>query len=206
MLTQTVFNKENKEIKKVELKESIFGAKFKRQLLFDCVNVYLSNKRQGTAKAKSRGEVSGSTIKIYRQKGTGRARHGDIKAPIFVGGGIAFPPRPRDWRLELPKKMKRKALAQALALRYSEGNLFLVDQISSETIKTKRIAEQLNKWKVEEGLIIVEKPDEKLFKSLRNIPRIRLVTSEGVNALDVLSSGKVVLTEKALHQLEKRLI
>ena len=205
MLEQVVIGKNNKEVKKVDLNPAIFGAKVRRQLLFDCVQAYLNNKRQGTVRAKNRGEVHGTTAKMYKQKGTGRARHGSAKVNIFVGGGAAFPPQPRNWHRSLPKKMRQQALLQALALRYQEGNLLLVDQISVTAIKTKKMVEQLNKWKVTQGLVVVEKPDEKLWKSLRNIAHMRLVTSDIVNALDILSFGKIVVTEEALHQLEKRL-
>lgn len=192
-------------IKKFTLPKQISEAKPNRQLLFDVVQAYLTNRRQGTQKAKTRGEVQGSTAKIYRQKGTGRARHGDIKANIFVGGGIAFPPKPRDWQIRLPKKAKRGALAQAFKVRFDEGNLMVVDQFVASEIKTKKIAKQLSEWKITDGLILVEKQDEKLFKSIRNIPRVALTTINDVNALQVLAHSKVVCTEGALAQLEKRL-
>lgn len=205
MLKQAVVGKDNKEVKQIELNEGIFGAKVCRQLLFDCVQALLNNKRQGTVKAKDRGEVHGTTAKMYRQKGTGQARHGSFKAGIFVGGGSAFPPRPRNWHLSLPQKMRSQALLQSLALRRQEGNLLLVDQIAIDAIKTKKMVEQLNKWKVTKGLVVIEKADEKIWKSLRNISHMRLVTSDVVNVLDILSSEKIVMTEKALQQLEKRL-
>jgi len=189
----------------VKLPEAIFGAKVSKQLLFDCVQAYLANKRQGTVKAKDRGEVHGTTAKMYKQKGTGRARHGSAKAGIFVGGGSAFPPRPRDWTQRTPKQMKKTAMFQALALRYQEGNLILVDHLGVETIKTKQMAAQLRKWSLTEALLVVEKNDEKIWKSVRNIPRMRVVTFSDVNALDILSFGKIVVTEKALEALEKRL-
>lgn len=200
-----VVNQENKVVKKISLPKLISEAKPNRQLLFDCVQAYLTNQRQGTQKAKTRGEVQGSTAKIYRQKGTGRARHGDIKANIFVGGGIAFPPKPRDWQIRLPKKAKRRALAQALRERLKEGNLLVVDQIAVSEIKTKELAKQLAQWKITDGLILVEKQDEKLLKSIRNIPRVTLTTIDNVNALQVLAHHKVVFTELAFGQLEKRL-
>lgn len=200
-----VVDQDNKVVKKISVPKPVAEAKVCRQLLFDCLQAYLTNQRQGTKRAKTRGEVQGSTAKIYRQKGTGRARHGDIKANIFVGGGIAFPPKPKDWRIRLPKKAKRKALAQALRQRLEEGNLLLVDQLSVAEIKTKKVARQLEKWKVFQGLIVIEGPDEKLFKSIRNIPHIELTTTDGIHVLKVLRHPKVVFTEKAFVQLEKRL-
>lgn len=185
--------------------EKIFGAKVNPQLLFDCVQAYLANRRQGTAQAKTRGEVSGTTAKMYRQKGTGRARHGDARANLFVGGGIAFPPKPRSWRIDLPKKMRRRALAQALSLRHLEGNVLVVEELKMETIKTKKMVEQLKKWKFDAGLIVVDQADEKIWKSLRNIPRIDLTTALCVNAYDVLAHCRLMITAQGLTALEKRL-
>src|SRR3989338_11200877 len=115
-----VLSKENKELKKIELKDSIFKAPIRRQLIFDAVQMYLASQRQGTASAKFRHEVAGSTRKIYRQKGTGNARHGSIRANIFVGGGIAFPPRPRAWRQDLSQKARLQALVSALSVKVRE--------------------------------------------------------------------------------------
>ncbi|OGQ03997.1 MAG: 50S ribosomal protein L4 [Deltaproteobacteria bacterium RIFCSPLOWO2_01_44_7] len=204
MLTQAVLGSDNKELKKVELKKAIFGAPVRRQLIFDCVQGYLTNKRQGTVKAKFRGEVKGSSRKIYRQKGTGNARHGSIRANIFVGGGIAFPPRPRAWRQDLSQKARLQALVSALALRHKEGGLLLVDKLEPKEIKTKDVVKQLAKWGVEKGLLVIDERQEKLWKSVRNIPSVDLVTADNVNVLDILRFEKVVVTEKALHKLEKR--
>ena len=143
---------------------------------------------------------------MYRQKGTGRARHGAATVNIFVGGGAAFPPTPRSWRQEVPKQMRRQALVQALSLRCKEGNLMVVDQFAAEEAKTKKAAQQLQKWKVLNGLIVVDQQNEKLWKSLRNLPQVHLTTAGEVNALDVIRFEKLVVTEKALQQLEKRLV
>lgn len=201
-----VLNKENKKVKELELSDAVFGAPFRKQVLFDCVQAYLANKRLGTQKAKTRGEVHGTTAKMYRQKGTGRARHGAATVNIFVGGGAAFPPTPRSWRVSLPKQMKRKALIQALSLRCKEGNLVLVDQWKTEEAKTKKAFQQLKKWEVVDGLVVIDKPDPKLWRSLRNVPKIHTVTAGDLHALDILRFEKVVLTESAVEQLEKRLV
>lgn len=190
---------------KPKISKALFDAKFNRQLLFDCVQAYLANRRQGTHKAKSRGQVRGTTAKMYRQKGTGRARHGDAKANLFVGGGIAFPPLPKSWRIDLPKKVRRLALAQALSLRHREGNVLLVDAIQMDAIKTKKMVEQLKKWKFDAGLIVVDQMDEKVWKSLRNIPKVDLTTAGALNAYDVLAHEKLMITQKGLRFLEKRL-
>lgn len=191
--------------RKTKSKTSIFEAPIRRQLLFDCVQGYLTNRRQGTVKAKTRGEVSGSTRKIYRQKGTGNARHGDIKAPIFVGGGVVFPPLPRNWRHNLSQKARKQGLISALSLRKKEGNLLVVDAIPCEEIKTKPVASLLKKWGVEKGVLVIEEPNEKLWRSARNIANIAVVTADLLNVLDVLKYGKVVATKKAVEKLEARL-
>lgn len=185
--------------------EKIFGAKVRIQLLFDCVQAHLANRRQGTKKAKSRSEVSGTTAKMYRQKGTGRARHGDARPNLFVGGGAAFPPGPQSWRIDLPKKIRREALRQALSLRHQEGNVLIVDELKQDVIKTKKMAEQLKKSQFAAGLIVLDQADEKVQKSLRNIPRITLATAAGLNAHDVLSHEKLMITRQGLSALEKRL-
>ena len=205
MLTHAVLGTDNKELRKVELNKAIFGGPVRRQLLFDCIQLYLLNQRQGTVQAKFRWEVAGSTKKIYKQKGTGNARHGGIRANIFVGGGISFPPRPRNWHRNLPQTFKQQALRSALSLRLKEGNLLVVDAIPLKEIKTKVAAKQLAKWGVEKGLVVVEKPDDKLTKSFRNIPHVILTTADTLNAHDILKFAKLVVTEKALGQLEKRL-
>lgn len=205
MLTQALLGSDNKELKKVELARAVFGVPVRRQMLFDVVQLYLARKRQGTAKARFRCEVAGSTKKIYRQKGTGNARHGGIRANIFVGGGIAFPPRPRDWGYSVPQGVKQEALKSALALRHKEGNLLLVDEIPCKEIKTKAVAKQLEKWGVKKGLIVIDELQEKLWRSIRNIPNIDLVMAQNLNALNVLRWEKLVMTEKALKKIEKRL-
>ncbi|MDO8526195.1 MAG: 50S ribosomal protein L4 [Deltaproteobacteria bacterium] len=206
MLTQPILGTDNKELKKIELNKAIFGVPVRRQLLYDCVQLYQAAKRQGTAKAKFRGEVKGSSKKIYKQKGTGNARHGSIRANVFVGGGVAFPPRPRDWSLHLPKSFRQEALKSALALRLKESNLILIDAVDCKQIKTKDMVKQLAKWGVKKVLIILDAPQEKLWKSVRNIPYVEVITAQGMNALDVLRFEKVIMTEKAVAQIEKRLL
>lgn len=195
-----------KQTTKSKTEPRLFGFQPNRQLLFDCVQAYLTNRRQGTHRAKTRGEVSGSTAKLYRQKGTGRARHGDAKANIFVGGGIAFPPLPKQWRCALPKQIRRRGLAHALSLRHQEGRLQVVPPFHFEKIQTKQAAAQLKKWKVESGLVVIDKPDETLWRSFRNLAGVRLVTAQELNVVDLLSFPQVVLTEPAVQLLEARLV
>lgn len=205
MTTQALLGLDNKEVKKVTLKKEIFGAPVRRQLLWDYVQAYLINQRQGTVKTKTRGEVHGTTKKMYAQKGTGNARHGDAKANIFVGGGRAFGPRPRPWYHAMPQTAKKNALISALSLRQKEKNLILVQEVPAKEIRTKKMAEQLKKWGVEKGILVLDENHEKVWKSVRNIANVHVVTADSLNAYDILKFGKVVVTEKALEKLEKRL-
>src|SRR3989338_2128310 len=200
-----VLSKENKELKKIELKDSIFKAPIRRQLIFDAVQMYLANQRQGTASAKFRHEVAGSTRKIYRQKGTGNARHGSIRANIFVGGGLAHPPRPRDWSYQMPQTAKQTALVSALSVKVREGNLFVVEDLEAKEIKTKAMAKQLEKWRITKCVLVVDKGSEKLWKSVRNIANVSLITADNLNAFSVIAAEKVVMTVDALKKLEARL-
>lgn len=201
-----VLNKDNQAAKKIALRQELFGAPLRRQLIFDCVQGYLTNKRLGTSKVKSRGEVRGSTRKIYKQKGTGNARHGDRKANIFVGGGIAFGPKPREWHHRLSKGVRREALISALSQRLREGNVILVDAIPCEEIKTKRMAGQLAKWGFKKGLVVVDRADVKLSKSIRNIPNVTLTSASLLTTLDVIRHEKLLLTEEGVRGLEQRLL
>lgn len=205
MIELDVWGKEKKAVKKLKTSAAIFGMPLRRQLLCDLARITELNRRQGTVRRKTRGEVAGTTAKMYRQKGTGRARHGDAKANIFVGGGIAFPPLPREWRRGLPEKARRKALASILSERVREGNLFVVETLDCPEIKTKALVAELGRWDFSRGLIVSEGGDEKLLKSARNIPGITVRRAADLQAYDVLKFGPVLMTEKALKTLEARL-
>lgn len=205
MVQHAVLNEKNEEIRKMELVASVFQAPKRRQLLFDVVQGYLGNKRQGTAKAKTRSEVAGPAGKKYRQKGGGCARHRNNRAPIFVGGGVAFPPQPRNWRQNWSQKARQNALVSALSIRLAEGNLTVVDKLEVKEIKTRAIAEQLKQWNFDKGVVLIEKGDEKLLKSLRNLPNIVLRTADSLNAHDVVRYGKMLATADAVKALENRL-
>lgn len=200
-----VLNKENKELKKLELPEAVFKAAARPQLLFDVVQMYLNNKRQGDGKAKFRWEVAGSTRKIYKQKGTGQARHGSIRANIFVGGGVSHPPQVRDWYYNLPTTAKREALASALSLKHAEKNVLVVEDFVCKAVKTQPMVAQLKKWGLENALVVLEQDDENLLKSLRNVKHIVTTTAGRLNVLDLFRSKKVVFTEKAIGKLLERM-
>ena len=190
------------------LDKKIFNIKINPKNLALYVRVYLANKRQGTASTKTRSEVSGSTRKIYRQKGTGRARHGDIKAPIFVGGGVVFGPKPRDYSLKLNKKQKKKALLEALVYQFKQGNLLIFDnEFLQIKPKTKNLSSFLEKNDLakEKKLIVLPKMEKNnLFLAGRNIPNLNFTSLENLNAYNLLVSQKVIFLEDAFNNLIKK--
>lgn len=187
----------------VELSEEVFTSKVNKALLYETVKMQLANRRSGTAATRNHKLVSGTTAKIYRQKGTGRARHGDARTNIFVGGGKAFGPHPRDYGYRMPAKARKGGLRAALSLKRNEGKLLIVDEFPMEQIKTKAALAALQKLGVTSGLIVVDGQHENLEKSVRNIPGVKLLRWEGLNACDLISYEHVVVTVPALNRVQE---
>jgi large subunit ribosomal protein L4 len=205
MPSASVYDKEGKKVDTLDLSGKLFGQKPKPDVIHQYVKVYLANQRQGTVKRKSRSEVRGGGAKPWRQKGTGRARAGSNTSPIWVGGGRAFPPQMRDYRINLPKKIKRLALVSALSSKAFENKIKILDQISLEVPKTKIIAELLNKLGMSGSKIIFlfEGKDENLYKSARNIKGLVFKRASLINPYDLLNSDFLIMTKKALENLEE---
>lgn len=198
-VSMPVVGVDNKPTGKVALPGALFAVKVNKTLLAQAVRVHLANQREGSASTKTRGEVEGSTRKIYRQKGTGRARHGAIRAPIFVGGGIVFGPRPRDYHLDFPKKMKRAALASALTSRQREGNILIVDGFSSLPPKTKAIHAALQNLGASQfSLLVVSKASDTVVRAGRNLPYLTVVLGQNLNPYDVLRHKKIVMMKESV--------
>lgn len=201
-----VYNLKGEISGKVEVNRNIFDVEASPKLLAQYVRVYLANQRAGTASTKTRGEVKGSTRKIYSQKGTGRARHGDIKAPIFVGGGVVFGPKPRDFSLKMNKKQRRKALFYSLTLKYREGKIkALEDKFLKELKKTKQFAEFLERIGINNKRIGVVMPaNEKAYleRAIRNIPKVDPLNAESLNAYEVLRADSLFFVKKTFKILE----
>ena len=187
----------------VELSEEIFSPVVNTALLYETVKMQLANQRSGTAATRNHKMVSGTTAKIYRQKGTGRARHGDARTNIFVGGGKAFGPHPRDYGYRMPAKARKGGLRAALALKKSEGKLLIVDELPMKAIKTKDAVKALAKLGVTNGVIVVDGKNENLEKSVRNIPGIKLLSCEGLNACELMRYEHAVLTVAALNRVQE---
>jgi len=206
MPTVDVKNLKNESVGQLELSEDVFGAPLNEALIYDAVRNYLTNQRQGTVKTKTRGNVSGSGKKLWKQKGTGRARIASLRSPLWKGGGNVHGPQPRDWTSELPKKMKRGALSSVLSERLREGNLVVVDGLNLETNKTKAFAGIVKAMGWDSKTLIVEtEPQENLVLSSRNLPGVKVSAGVNVNIYDVLYHEKIVFTREAINLLQERL-
>lgn len=202
-----VFDVTGKVAGSVNLPESLFVAKVNPKLMTQAVRVHLANQRKGTHSTKSRGEVTGSTRKIYRQKGTGRARHGGITAPIFVGGGIALGPKPRDYSLNLPQKMRRAALASALTVKLQDGKVKVVDGLEAVKPKTKVFIDALTKLSLNDKkkkilLVLPEKTDN-VTRAARNVEGVTYINASQLNTYEVMNTRTLVVMKSALETLEK---
>ena len=185
---------------------SLFGGAVNMQLIALAVRVYLANQREGSAATKTRGKVEGSTRKIYKQKGTGRARHGSIRAPIFVGGGIVFGPQPRDYSLHFPQSMKIAAIKSALALKLTEGKIVVIEDSKMTKPSTKTMAAAFEKIGATRSvLFVVDDMHTDLVKSARNICSVTVEPAKNVTTYEVFTSHRVIITKEALKQLEARL-
>jgi large subunit ribosomal protein L4 len=207
MATIDLLTTDNKNAGSVELSAAIFEVPVKPGLLHAEVRRQLAARRAGTASTKNRHAVSGGGAKPYRQKGTGRARQGSIRAPQYQGGGAVFGPVPRSYAHKLPKKVRRAALCSSLSLRREEGDLTVVDSISLEACKTKHAVELLNGLGLDGAsvLIVLDAPDETLERAARNIPGVDVLLAIGLNVYDVLGHKKLLLTRAALEAVTARL-
>ena len=198
-----VLDLKGKEVKEIPLKKEIFNSPVNERLMAQYVRVYLANQRQGTASTKMRGEVVGSTRKIYRQKGTGKARHGDIRAPIFVGGGVTFGPKPRDYSLKMNKKQQLKALFDALTLKYKNNQIEALDdgflKIEPKTKVLYSFLKQTNNNKKKTLLILPKIEKNNLILAARNIHNLAIVGADSINAYNILNTEKIFFVEKALE-------
>jgi large subunit ribosomal protein L4 len=205
MATAKLFEKDGTEKGSAELPDSLFGCEVNEKVVHEAVTAYLANQRQGTASTKERSDVKGGGSKPYRQKGTGRARAGTIRSPIFRGGGVVFGPHPRDYRINLPKKIKRLALRSALSARAADGNVAVIADPEFNEPKTKAFAELLNRMErtSEKVLFVLGEPNEALVKSARNIPRVKVTLGRMLATYDVVWADRVILTESAVASMEE---
>jgi len=202
MPTVKVRNLSNKEVGEVELNEAVFGAELNEALIHAAVKNFMANQRQGTSATKTRGNTSGSGRKLWKQKGTGRARIASLRSPLWKGGGNAHGPQPRDWSYEMPKKMRRGALRSALSERLREGNLVVVEDFKLNAPKTKGFLGALSTLGLDgKTLIVASAQNENLCLSSRNVKRAKVVSSLGLNIYDLLYHEKLVLSKTAVEEL-----
>jgi large subunit ribosomal protein L4 len=206
MAVLDVQNVEGKSVSQVELADDVFNVPIKTSVLHEVVVMQLANRRSGTASVKHRSDVRGSGRKLFRQKGTGRARRGDIKSPLLRGGGVAFGPDGRRYSYNVPKKVRKLALKMALSSKMQENELLVLDQIELDAIKTKELVNLLEKLELENALIVTEKQNENLEMSSRNVTGVKVLRSEGLNVYDILKYRMLVLLEPAIKTIERRLL
>lgn len=203
MASVSVYNMEGKETGKMELNDSIFAAPVNEHLVHRAVVLQLANKRQGTQKAKTRSEVRGGGRKPWRQKGTGHARQGSIRAPQWKGGGVVFAPTPRDYSFKMNKKEKVIALKSALSTKVSENKLIVVDGMELDAPKTKAMQTLLNGLDMKKALFVVDEEAKNVTLSVRNIPTARGVYANSINVYDILKYDNVILTKDAVKAIEE---
>ena len=206
MPTVKVRNLKNEEIREVKLSDAVFGAPLNEGLIHAAVRNFMANARQGTSATKTRGDVSGAGRKLWKQKGTGRARIASLRSPLWKGGGNVHGPQPRDWSYNMPKKMRQGALRSALSERVREGKVVLIDAWTIDKPKTKDFIASLEKLGLEGKTLIVDSLDnDNLMLSTRNVQSAKVVNSFGLNIYDLLYHDRLVISESAVKELEQLL-
>lgn len=205
MAAVDVLNSAGKKVSETELPDEIFSIPVKTSVLHEVVRSQLVSKRVGTAASKTRGQVAGSTKKLFRQKGTGNARPGSVKSPLRKGGGVIFGPSPRSYAYKVPKKVRKLALKMALSAKLQDENLFVVDALELSEIKTKVLAETLKTMALEDLLIVSDTEDTKLALSSRNIPDVKVIKTAGLNVYDILKFKNLLLVESSIENIKGRL-
>ena len=203
MPTVGLFNKEGNKIEDIQLNETIFAAEVNADALHQVGVALLANKRQGTQSAKTRAEVRGGGIKPWRQKGTGRARQGSIRAPQWIKGGVVFAPKPRDYRMSIPKSMRRVAMLSALTSKVQNDEMVVLDSLTLEAPKTKEVVKMLNAFNAKKTLIITAEANETVYKSARNIEGVAVLPVNNINVYDLLKYPKVIMTKDAVSKIEE---
>ena len=203
MLKVDVLNMEGKKVGDIELNEEVFGVEVNNFAVHAALKNYLANQRQGTQSTKTRAEVRGGGRKPWTQKGTGRARQGSIRAPQWFKGGIALGPKPRTYRYEIPKKLKRLAIKSVLTSKLQEGNLVVVDKLDLSEIKTKKAVEMLNNLKAQNAFILISDKNTNVQASIKNIPTAKVALTNTINIFDLLKYNKLVLTQDSVKKLEE---
>ncbi|MBN2059095.1 MAG: 50S ribosomal protein L4 [Deltaproteobacteria bacterium] len=206
MTVINVYNLEAEKISEMEISDEVFNVEVKKHLLHQVVVGQLHNRRQGSASTKGRSEVSSSGKKLWRQKGTGRARVGSASSPTRRGGGVVFGPTPRNYTKKIPKKMRKAALNMALSDKFMSDRMLVLEDFNLPEIKTKRFMEVMRKFNINKALIVVEARNENLEKSSRNVPWVKVMRHEGINVYDILNHDHLIMARSAIAKVEEALI
>jgi large subunit ribosomal protein L4 len=206
MAVADVFNIEKKKVSQVDLSDIVFGAEVNEAVIYDVVKMQLASRRSGTASTKTRSDVSGGGKKPWRQKGTGRARSGTSRSPIWKGGGIVFGPHPRDYSYSMPKKMRKKALISALSMKFKDNKMVILKDFPMEKISTHVFKKVIDLFSLKKALFVVDDNNEVLMKSSRNIKNVKMIRSEGINVYDILNHEHLILLEPSVKKIEGALL
>lgn len=199
-----VIDIDNKKVGAIEIKDDVFGGSIKNHLLYETVKMQMANKRSGTASTKTKGFVSGGGIKPWKQKGTGRARSGSIRSPLWRHGGTVFGPHPRDYSYDIPKKARKEALKSALSLKIKEEKVKILDSISVDEPKTKKVFDILKKINAASSLIVIDDSNKNLELAARNLKHSKVLKIDGLNVYDVLNYENLIITRSAFQKIEER--
>ncbi len=202
MTTLAVYDIQNQKVKDIELNDQIFSLEIKPSLFYDVVRMDLASQRKGSAATKNRTLVRGGGAKPWKQKGTGRARAGSRRSPLWKGGGTIFGPMPRDYSIALPKKAKRAALRAAFSLKRQDGKLILLDDFPLKTFKTREVLDVLKRFEVEDALIVIDQSYPFLERSARNIPNIEVLRYENVTVYDILNHEYLILLSPTIQRIQ----
>lgn len=199
-----LYNMEGASVGEIELKDDVFGIPVNKDALYQVTKMQLANKRQGTQSTLTRAEVRGGGAKPWKQKGTGRARHGSTRSPIWIKGGITFAPKPRDYSYTLPKKLRRLALKSALSSKVEENNITVMDSLALPEAKTREMVSLLKNLKVEsKALVVIPGKDETVERATRNLPNVKLAFVNTINVLDILNYDRFIITQDAARLVEE---
>lgn len=199
-----VYNMQGDQVEQIDLSEAIFGIEINQHVVYEVVKNQLANKRQGTQSAKTRAEVRGGGKKPWRQKGTGRARSGSTRSPIWTGGGVTFAPKPRDYSYKVPKKIRRLAMKSALTSKVLENEIIVIDEFKLDAPRTKDMVSVLSKLSADrKALIVTLNPESNVIKSANNIPNVQTTVVNNMNVYDILKYNSLIITKEAVRKVEE---
>jgi large subunit ribosomal protein L4 len=206
MAVADVFNIEKKKVSQVDLNDAVFGAEVNEAIIYDVVKMQLASRRSGTASTKTRSDISGGGKKPWRQKGTGRARAGTTRSPIWRSGGIVFGPHPRDYSYSIPKKVRKKAIISALSMKFKENKMLILKDFPMEKISTRIFKGVFDLFSLKKALFVLDDNSEVLLKSSRNLKNVKMIRSEGINVYDILNHEHLILLEPSVKKIEGALL